>query len=446
MEKRFIGWWKQGFGKKLRTLHAWNGWIVLFLAISGILLYYAPIRTILGVVRVWLKQSHILAGLVSMMLVIMYLPMIRKHLRQLSKKRGQQVNLAFVLLLLAGWIFSGIILWQFQSFPPIWSNVAVIIHDSFTWIGVPYALYHSISRSRWIKAIKPVNGNSSTVIHPEKKAITEENHERNRVFSGPSNHHDKPHAVGVYQTAERKIISLFSRRSFLRVGLGTLLIAIVGPMFYRWLSSSIGGSTKKVASLPTPTTEGGMMPVPSPLPDSLPPLGGGAQGNFRIYTVTDMPVFTAKNWSFRIDGLVDHPKSWDWQSFLQMPRVVQVSDFHCVTGWSVYHCTWEGIPLSRMLEETGIQSKANVIKFYSGDGVYTDTLTLDQARMEDVMLVVLLDGKPIPQELGGPVRLIVPKMYAYKSVKWLHRIELIDHDHTGYWEERGYSNDAWVKG
>lgn len=121
-----------------------------------------------------------------------------------------------------------------------------------------------------------------------------------------------------------------------------------------------------------------------------------------------------------------------------------MSDFHCVTGWSVYKNTWEGIKLKDLLSQAGVKPTAKTVKFYSGDGVYTDTLTLEQADMDDVLVAVMHDGRPIPSDLGGPVRLIVPKMFAYKSVKWLNRIELIEGDHTGYWEQRGYSNDAWV--
>ncbi|WP_311198763.1 molybdopterin-dependent oxidoreductase [Paenibacillus hexagrammi] len=141
---------------------------------------------------------------------------------------------------------------------------------------------------------------------------------------------------------------------------------------------------------------------------------------------------------------MERPSVWSWEQFLKLKRTVQVSDFHCVTGWSVYKCTWEGIPLKEMLAAAGVKPEAKFVKFYSGDGVYTDALSLDQAAIDDVMVAVMLDGKPIPQKLGGPVRLIVPKMFAYKSVKWLQGIELIDKEHIGYWEVRGYRNDAWV--
>lgn len=187
-----------------------------------------------------------------------------------------------------------------------------------------------------------------------------------------------------------------------------------------------------------------MVPLPQPMPASAPPAGGGAKGDFRIYSVTPIPSFSNATWSFKIDGLVDKPMTWNWEQFVKLARKVQVSDFHCVTGWSVYKNTWEGIPLKQFLQEAGVQTTAKTVKFYSGDGVYTDSLTLEQAQMDDIMVAMPHDGNLIPSDLGGPVRLIVPKMYAYKSVKWLNRIELIDKDHVGYWEERGYDIDAWV--
>lgn len=101
--------------------------------------------------------------------------------------------------------------------------------------------------------------------------------------------------------------------------------------------------------------------------------------------------------------------------------------------------------MKTFLEQAGVQSKANYVKFYSADGVYTDTLSIEQALMSDMLVAVLIDGELITQQNGGPVRLTTPKMYAYKSVKWLNRIELIEKEHIGYWEQRGYDKDAWVK-
>ncbi|MNC43678.1 Sulfoxide reductase catalytic subunit YedY precursor [compost metagenome] len=236
---------------------------------------------------------------------------------------------------------------------------------------------------------------------------------------------------------------MYTRRGFIKLAVGAGLAITVGPTFVRWIGKSfqLPGSAEYAAN-----NANTLLPDPVPLADSSPPIGGGAEGNFRVYTVTDIPAFDNSNWSFTINGLVDKTFTWNWEEFVRLQREVQVSDFHCVTGWSVYKNTWEGLPLYKLLDMAGVQNKASTVKFYSGDGVYTDSLTLAQARMEDMMVAVMHDGQPIPNQLGGPVRLITPQMYAYKSVKWLNRIELIEEDHVGYWEQRGYDKDAWVPG
>ncbi|RAV14844.1 molybdopterin-dependent oxidoreductase [Paenibacillus contaminans] len=429
--ERFREWLKQPYGQKLKALHAWNGWLVLVLAVTGIMIYIPSIRGELGALRVLLKQLHIVLGIGSIAVVAMYLPLIAKHLRQLKGKTAQIGNLWVVLLLLAGWSVSGIILWQFRSLPPAWSNTALVIHDLFTWIGIPYAAYHSISRSRYLKRIE----------REEKRAEAAKRRSEERRLPGPISAADSGERYPVdYSKLDRPFLS---RRMFIRLGAAAALLVVIGPSFYRWMKGAFntgGGSIADYSS-----GDGNkMLPPPEPLAESAVPAGGGAKGQFRIYTVTEFPVYTTENWSFSINGLVDKPQTWDWEAFQAIPRKVQVSDFHCVTGWSVRSCTWEGIPLSQFLDAAGLQAKAKFVKLYSGDGVYTDCLSLEQARMEDVMVAVLLDGQLIPQKLGGPVRLVVPKMYAYKSVKWLNRIELIEKEHFGYWEVRGYDQDAWV--
>lgn len=403
--KTLSEWLKSNFGRKLIKLHFWNAWLVLVLAITGIVLFL-PIRGELGATRVGLKWGHIGLGVVSTVVVLIYLPILAKHWKQLRNKPAQRWNLAFVMFLLVGWILSGAVLSFFKMFPPIWANIALGIHDLFTWVGVPYAIYHSISRSRWVKRANiATTTESEAEITPRKFPI--------------------------------------SRRGFIRVAAGTALVLGLGPAFYKWLKSMTDDGGAALQNY-IEGDENRMLPAIKPLPESVQVIGGGGTGTFRIYTVTDIPKFTSDNWKFDIKGLVDKPQSWNWEEFLKLKRKVQVSDFHCVTGWSVYHLTWEGIMLSDLLKMANVKSNAKFVKFYSGDGVYTDTLTLEQAHMEDVMVAVLIDGKAIPQQLGGPVRLIVPKMYAYKSVKWLQSIELIEKEHVGYWELRGYDTDAWV--
>ncbi|MEW9700554.1 molybdopterin-dependent oxidoreductase [Paenibacillus sp. SI8] len=441
------GWLKQSFGKRLASIHSWNAWILLLLTVTGLVLSLGAIRGDLGAFRVTLKQLHIYLGVASLLLLVLYAPMLRKHWRQIRTRTNQRANLVFVLALLIGWGASGVILWQFRHLPPLWNNTALLIHDILTWVGVPYALYHAISRSRWLKrqqrpqqaAVAP-SPPAAQAVEPIAAASFAEAAEPSRAASDAAAARSAAQAV----IAALKASSI-ARASFLRLAAGLLLVIAVGPAFYRWVKGALDTGGKTTAEVAA--SDGNrMLPPPEPLPDSSAVIGGGAQGNFRIYTVTEIPAFSSDTWQFAVSGLVDHPSVWSWEQFLTLKRSVQVSDFHCVTGWSVYKCTWEGIPLKQLLAAAGVQSSAKFVKFYSGDKVYTDALSLDQADMEDVMVAVLLDGKPIPQKLGGPVRLIVPKMYAYKSVKWLQGIELIDKEHIGYWEVRGYSNDAWTTG
>ncbi|WP_456276674.1 molybdopterin-dependent oxidoreductase [Bacillus sp. AK128] len=421
--EQFKSWLKQPFGKKLKKLHSWNAWIVLLLAVTGILLYLPFMRGLIASFRVGLKEFHIILGLISVFIILLYLPLIGRHVKQIRRKKSQYFNLWLVLFLLIGWSISGIILWQERNLPKEWTTVALIWHDLLTWIGVPYTIYHSISRSRWLKTsskpkkLAPV---SKEISRDEEEQLTADQYIKRRFTEPP-----------------------FSRRTFLRGMTIILLIISVGPYFYRWVKRIFddGGTRIDDAAL----NDGNrMIPEPTPNPQSVPPVGGGAKGNFRVYTVTDIPSFSSDTWKFALGGLVDKPVTYNWEEFLKIPRQFQVSDFHCVTGWSVFNVTWEGIRLSDFLDQAGVKSQAKYVKFYSGDGVYTDTLTVQQARMQDVVIAVLMDGKPIPQKLGGPIRLVVPKMYAYKSVKWLQAIELIEEEHIGYWEERGYLTDAWL--
>ncbi|RCW51690.1 molybdopterin-dependent oxidoreductase [Paenibacillus prosopidis] len=409
----FIERLRKGYGKKLVSLHAWNGWIVVILTLTGLILVGGFWRGFLGEGRVWIKWLHIVVGIASILPVLYYLALAGKHWKQLKQKPWQRFNVLVVLGLLLGWFGSGVLLWQFKAVGPSVSNIALVVHDLLTWIGLPYIIYHSITRAKWLK-------------EPSRRTIQSE---RETV---------DVHPAGVPQP-------IYTRRAFIRGAIGVGLAVTLGPSFMKWLGNSIGsvGGTQTIDKL-IENDANMLVPAPQPLPASAPPMGGGAIGQFRVYTVTPIPEFSNDNWSFTIDGLVENSFKWDWKQFVELKRTVQVSDFHCVTGWSVYKNTWEGIPLKELLKKAGVKPGAQTVKLYSGDGVYTDTLTLEQADMDDVMVAVMHDGKPIPSDLGGPVRLVVPKMYAYKSVKWLNRIELIEGEHIGYWEQRGYANDAWV--
>lgn len=405
--KSKVNWFAKRFGKKLLLLHRWHAWMFLFLALSGILLSIGSIRGDLGAGRVWLKQLHIWIGVGSLAILILYSPLLSKHWKTLRKKTTQRYNLSIVLFLVTGWIISGFIMSFYKFFPGSLTNLATTLHGMFSWIGIPYAVYHSITRLKWAKQKE---------IQPPVK----EDSKSNKTF---------PPAI----TGK----ALFNRRKFIRITVGAGVTAIVFSLAGQKIGNLLGFSIKE-------REPNSMVPQPDPLPESAAVIGGGSEGRFRVYTVTDIPSFTEESFQFKIDGLVNKPVTLNWEQFLRLKREVQVSDFHCVTGWSVFNNTWEGIKLSDLLDQSEINSSATHVKFYSGDKVYTDSLTIEQARLDSIMIAVLHDGKPIPQDLGGPIRLIIPEMYAYKSVKWLERIELIDYQHVGYWQERGYDIDAWV--
>jgi DMSO/TMAO reductase YedYZ molybdopterin-dependent catalytic subunit len=127
-----------------------------------------------------------------------------------------------------------------------------------------------------------------------------------------------------------------------------------------------------------------------------------------------------------------------------MPRADQVSDFHCVTGWSVNDVRWAGVRIGELLDRVGARKSAHGLRFVSAENPYDDSLTVEQALLPDVMLAYEMDGAPISRPHGAPLRLVMPRMYGYKSVKWVQHIEVQDAPRPGYWEQHGYDADAWL--
>src|SRR5713101_2197219 len=168
-------------------------------------------------------------------------------------------------------------------------------------------------------------------------------------------------------------------------------------------------------------------------------------GGWRIYTVADtMPSFDPASWRLRVDGLVERPFVLSYPELLALPKVEQVSTFHCVTGWVVNNVRWGGVRFHDLLAQARPLPRAGALRFISAEKPYDDYLDLRQVGLRDVMLAYELDGKPLPREHGAPVRVVIPEMYGYKNVKWVERIVLTDHVSPGFWEQRGYDVDAWV--
>jgi DMSO/TMAO reductase YedYZ molybdopterin-dependent catalytic subunit len=166
---------------------------------------------------------------------------------------------------------------------------------------------------------------------------------------------------------------------------------------------------------------------------------------FRFYSVTGgAPTRDAATFRLAVTGLVDHPGVLTLADLRAMPQTELTRDFQCVTGWRVPQVHWSGVQLSTILDHAGVQRSGRALRLTSFDGTYTDSLTLDQARLPDVLVALKMLGSDVTHDHGGPVRLYVAPMYGYKSVKWLSGIEVTDAVVPGYWEQRGYDVDGFV--
>ena len=154
-----------------------------------------------------------------------------------------------------------------------------------------------------------------------------------------------------------------------------------------------------------------------------------------------IPPFDPAAWRFRVTGEVEGPAEWSWEEFRALPATGSTSDIHCVTGWSKLDNTWEGVSFREVADRVRPSPGAThaIVEAPSG---YTANLPLEVVLDDDVLFAWAHDGEPLPPEHGGPLRLVVPKRYFWKSVKWAVGVRFLDRDVRGYWEERGYHNEA----
>jgi DMSO/TMAO reductase YedYZ molybdopterin-dependent catalytic subunit len=168
--------------------------------------------------------------------------------------------------------------------------------------------------------------------------------------------------------------------------------------------------------------------------------------NWPVLDLGVQPHVPKEAWSLTIDGAVAQPVTLDWNGFLALPQTEDVSDIHCVTQWSRYDNRWQGVSTSVLLDLVKPRSEAAHVIFHAWDG-YTTNVALEHFAEEDCLLAHTHDGVPIPREHGGPVRVVIPRYYFWKSAKWIKRIELSAVDRPGFWEVRGYHNvgDPWTE-
>jgi DMSO/TMAO reductase YedYZ molybdopterin-dependent catalytic subunit len=178
------------------------------------------------------------------------------------------------------------------------------------------------------------------------------------------------------------------------------------------------------------------------------PVGQHIVRNWPVLDLGDVPDISLETWRLEVGGLVENPVTLTWEDFLALPQAEDVSDFHCVTTWSRFDNRWKGVRFRTIAELVVPQHDVRHVLTTGYDHMpgtripYTTNVPLARAIEDDVLLVHTWNGEPLPREHGGPVRMITPKLYAWKGAKWIHRIDFLATDQKGFWELRGYSNTA----
>lgn len=168
--------------------------------------------------------------------------------------------------------------------------------------------------------------------------------------------------------------------------------------------------------------------------------------NWPVLDLGIQPDISKDTWQLKIDGFVANPISWSFNDLMAQPVHEQLCDIHCVTAWSRYDNTFTGVSTAHILDVVQPTPSANHVIFHGADG-YTTNVSLAAFSAPDAMLAHSHDGAPLERQHGGPVRMVLPQWYFWKSAKWITRIEFVDDDQPGFWEVRGYHNegDPWTE-
>lgn len=176
------------------------------------------------------------------------------------------------------------------------------------------------------------------------------------------------------------------------------------------------------------------------------PPGQFETGKWPVLHHGPVPRVDLAKWDFRVWGLVETPATWNWRDFTALPRVEVESDFHCVTTWSRLDNLWEGVPVSEILGRVKPRPEAKFVLVHAENG-FTTNLPFSDFAQDDVLVAFKHDGNDLTPEHGGPARLVVPRLYAWKSAKWVRGLEFLAEDRAGFWEEGGYHmrGDPWAE-
>lgn len=179
----------------------------------------------------------------------------------------------------------------------------------------------------------------------------------------------------------------------------------------------------------------------------LPP-GQSRTKKWPVLDASGPPDFDASRWTLKITGLVREPLTLSAAEFGQLPQVRVFSDFHCVTRWSRLGNVWDGVSTRQLVERAGgILPEARFVLAHGYDHGWTTNVPVEEFLAEDALVATRHEGDEIPLEHGGPARLIIPRLYAWKSAKWLCKLEFLSQDHPGFWERNGYHmhGDPWTE-
>ncbi len=182
-----------------------------------------------------------------------------------------------------------------------------------------------------------------------------------------------------------------------------------------------------------------------PSTDRLPP-GQRLTEGFPVLDLGVHPEIPLSQWTLTLDGRVENPVTLGWDQFNALPQVDDVSDFHCVTTWSKFDCRWGGVAFTTLYELAKPGPEARHVYFTGYDG-YSTNVSLEKCLDDDTLVATSFDGRPLEREHGGPARVIIPKLYAWKGSKFVKAITFLAEDKLGFWEVRGYSNtaDPWTE-
>ena len=184
---------------------------------------------------------------------------------------------------------------------------------------------------------------------------------------------------------------------------------------------------------------------PTPDQQARVPAGQHLAKGFPVLTYGETPTVSPENWEFKVWGLAT-PKTFTWADFMAMPQHDFTADFHCVTTWSKLDVHWTGVKITDFMQHIEVDPQAVHIMEHSYGG-YTTNISMDDFIREENFFAHTLMGESLPVEHGGPMRSIVPHIYAWKSAKWINGLEFLNHQELGFWERNGYHHrgDPWTE-